>query len=48
MKLGKLLGSAMVLCLAAASAQAQAKLERAGITVGTLGNPFFKPLIQGA
>jgi ribose transport system substrate-binding protein len=23
-------------------------LDRAGITVGTLGNPFFKPLIQGA
>lgn len=29
-------------------AQAGEKLDRAGITVGTLGNPFFKPLIQGA
>lgn len=28
--------------------QAGEKLDRAGITVGTLGNPFFKPLIQGA
>jgi ribose transport system substrate-binding protein len=27
---------------------AQQKLERAGITVGTLGNPFFQPLIKGA
>lgn len=48
MRLGTLLGSATVLCLAAASASAQAQLERAGITVGTLGNPFFQPLIQGA
>ena len=31
----------------AASAQ-DAELDRAGITVGTLGNPFFVPLIKGA
>ncbi|MFD1882926.1 ABC transporter substrate-binding protein [Paracoccus pacificus] len=33
---------------AAGFAQDASKLDRAGITVGTLGNPFFKPLIQGA
>lgn len=27
---------------------AQEGLERVGVTVGTLGNPFFQPLIQGA
>lgn len=48
MKFRTLLGSAMALCLAAASAQAAETLERAGITVGTLGNPFFQPLIKGA
>lgn len=31
----------------AASAQ-DARLDRAGVTVGTLGNPFFVPLIAGA
>jgi ribose transport system substrate-binding protein len=30
------------------AAQAAAQLDRAGITVGTLGNPFFQPLIKGA
>src|SRR4051812_7730528 len=43
--------SCLVLALAtlplAASAQ-DAKLDRAGVTVGTLGNPFFVPLIKGA
>lgn len=43
---------ALLAFVAAASvpglAQAAEKLDRAGITVGTLGNPFFKPLIQGA
>lgn len=29
-------------------AQAGGTLDRAGITVGTLGNPFFTPLIKGA
>jgi len=29
-------------------AQTAEKLDRAGITVATLGNPFFKPLIKGA
>jgi ribose transport system substrate-binding protein len=29
-------------------ANAGGAIDRAGITVGTLGNPFFKPLIQGA
>ncbi|SHG24364.1 ribose transport system substrate-binding protein [Kaistia soli DSM 19436] len=29
-------------------ASAEEKLDRAGITVGTLGNPFFQPLIKGA
>jgi len=48
MRLRTLLGATALACLAAASAQAQAKLERAGITVGTLGNPFFQPLIKGA
>lgn len=48
MILRTLLSSAALLCLATASATAQQKLERAGITVGTLGNPFFVPLVKGA
>jgi ribose transport system substrate-binding protein len=48
MKLKTLLLSAAVICVAAVPSMAQQKLERAGITVGTLGNPFFQPLIKGA
>jgi ribose transport system substrate-binding protein len=48
MRLRTLLGATALACLTAVSAQAQAKPERAGITVGTLGNPFFQPLIKGA
>ncbi|MBX3582737.1 MAG: ABC transporter substrate-binding protein [Rhizobiaceae bacterium] len=48
MKLKTMLLSAAVICVAAMPSSAQEKLERAGITVGTLGNPFFQPLIKGA
>jgi ribose transport system substrate-binding protein len=42
-----LLAAVAVMALPAASF-AQDKLTTAGITVGTLGNPFFVPLIKGA
>lgn len=48
MKLKTLLLSAAVICAAAVPSMAQETLDRAGITVGTLGNPFFQPLIKGA
>lgn len=48
MKLKTLLLSAAVICAAAMPSTAQESLDRAGITVGTLGNPFFQPLIKGA
>lgn len=48
MRLKTLLLSATIICAAAMPSIAQDKLDRAGITVGTLGNPFFQPLIKGA
>lgn len=42
-----LAAGALIATSLAATAQ-EAKLERAGVTVGTLGNPFFVPLIKGA
>ncbi len=47
MKKLALLAAAAVIGLPASSL-AQDKLTTAGITVGTLGNPFFVPLIKGA
>ena len=47
----KYLMSCVALALATLPLAAKAqdtKLDRAGITVGTLGNPFFVPLIKGA
>lgn len=44
----KMLGSACILMAAAYPALAQDVPTRVGITVGTLGNPFFVPLVQGA
>ncbi len=41
-------GIAGLLALTASAAAAQNVPDRAGITVGTLGNPFFQPLIAGA
>jgi ribose transport system substrate-binding protein len=41
-------GIAGLLALSASAAGAQELPDRVGITVGTLGNPFFQPLIAGA
>lgn len=44
----KCLAAATVLALTASAAMAEGNVERVGITVGTLGNPFFVPLVAGA
>lgn len=41
-------GAAALVLLAATAANAQEGPARVGITVGTLGNPFFVPLVAGA
>lgn len=48
MTLKSVLLCAAVICTTAMPSMAAEKLDRAGITVGTLGNPFFQPLIKGA
>ena len=47
MKKLALVAAAAAICIPAATL-AQDKVTTAGITVGTLGNPFFVPLIKGA
>ncbi len=48
MKSVKFLMAAAALAFAVPAASAQEGPSRVGITVGTLGNPFFVPLVQGA